>query len=218
MNIGIKDVLYKIRWFFIPYLVVLTACLLIKLNYSREEIYFAVNSHNFAFGDLIAPYLTDLGNFWSVVVISVVLSLFNYSRAFLMLLINTITALFAQVVKHIFDAPRPTLYFQSQLSRIHLVKGVDMLKLHSFPSGHTVSAFTTALLITYWCRNKTWGLPLLLIAMMVGYSRMYLSEHFFEDVTAGSTIGVVTTIFLITWLANVKFLQSAGWNRGLMKK
>jgi len=218
MNIGIKDVLYKIRWFFIPYLVVLTACLLIKLNYSREEIYFAVNSHNFAFGDLIAPYLTDLGNFWSVVVISVVLSLFNYSRAFLMLLINTITALFAQVVKHIFDAPRPTLYFQSQLSRIHLVKGVDMLKLHSFPSGHTVSAFTTALLITYWCRNKTWGLPLLLLAMMVGYSRMYLSEHFFEDVTAGSTIGVVVTICLITLLMNVKFLQSAGWNRGLMKK
>jgi len=218
MNIGIKDVLYKIRWFFIPYLVVLTACLLIKLNYSREEIYFAVNSHNFAFGDLIAPYLTDLGNFWSVVVISVVLSLFNYSRAFLMLLINTITALFAQVVKHIFDAPRPTLYFQSQLSHIHLVKGVDMLKLHSFPSGHTVSAFTTALLITYWCRNKTWGLPLLLLAMMVGYSRMYLSEHFFEDVTAGSTIGVVVTICLITLLMNVKFLQSAGWNRGLMKK
>jgi membrane-associated phospholipid phosphatase len=218
MNIGIKDVLYKIRWFFIPYLVVLTACLLIKLNYSREEIYFAVNSHNFAFGDIIAPYLTDLGNFWSVVVISVVLSLFNYSRAFLMLLINTVTALFAQVVKHIFDAPRPTLYFQSQLSRIHLVKGVDMLKLHSFPSGHTVSAFTTALLVTYWCRNKTWGLPLLLLAMMVGYSRMYLSEHFFEDVTAGSTIGVIVTICLITWLMNVKFLKSVGWNRGLLRK
>jgi len=218
MNIGIKDVLYKIRWFFIPYLVVLTACLLIKLNYSREDIYFAVNSHNYPWADAIAPYLTDLGNFWSVVVISLGLSLFNYSRAFLMLLINAITALFAQVVKHIFDAPRPTLYFQSQLSRIHLVTGVDMLKLHSFPSGHTVSAFTTALLIIYWCRNKTWGLPLLLVAMMVGYSRMYLSQHFFEDVTAGSTIGVVVTICLITWLANVKFLQSAGWNRGLLRK
>jgi len=216
MNIGIKDVLYKIRWFFVPYLLVLMACALIKFSYTRAEIYFAVNSHNFAFGDIIAPYLTDLGNFWAVVVIAAILSLFNYSRAFLMLLINAITALFAQVVKHIFDAPRPTLYFQNQISRIHLVKGVDMLKLHSFPSGHTVSAFTTGLLLTYWCRNKTWGLPLLLLAMMVGYSRMYLSEHFFEDVTAGSTIGVIVAIFLLTGLAKVKFLQSAGWNKGLL--
>jgi hypothetical protein len=47
---------------------------------------------------------------------------------------------------------------------------------------------------------------------------MYLSEHFFEDVTAGSTIGVIVTICLITWLMNVKFLKSVGWNRGLLRK
>jgi membrane-associated phospholipid phosphatase len=218
MNIGIKDVLYKIRWFFIPYLVVLTACLLIKLNYSREEIFFAVNSHNFAFGDIIAPYLTDLGNGWTTIALAATLLLFNYARAFIMAVVYAITSITAQIIKHIFDAPRPKLYFKDQLSQIHFVKGVDILSLHSFPSGHTVTAFSTTLLITYWCRNKGWGLPLLLLAMMVGYSRMYLSEHFFEDVTAGSTIGVVITICLITLLINVKFLQSAGWNRGLLKK
>jgi membrane-associated phospholipid phosphatase len=218
MNIGIKDVLYKIRWFFIPYLVVLTACLLIKLNYSREEIFFAVNSHNFAFGDIIAPYLTDLGNGWTTIALAATLLLFNYARAFIMAVVYAITSITAQIIKHIFDAPRPKLYFKDQLSQIHFVKGVDILSLHSFPSGHTVTAFSTTLLITYWCRNKGWGLPLLLLAMMVGYSRMYLSEHFFEDVTAGSTIGVVITICLITLLMNVKFLQSAGWNRGLLKK
>jgi membrane-associated phospholipid phosphatase len=218
MNIGIKDVLYKIRWFFIPYLVVLTACLLIKLNYSREEIFFAVNSHNFAFGDIIAPYLTDLGNGWTTIALAATLLLFNYARAFIMAVVYAITSITAQIIKHIFDAPRPKLYFKDQLSQIHFVKGVDILSLHSFPSGHTVTAFSTTLLITYWCRNKGWGLPLLLLAMMVGYSRMYLSEHFYEDVTAGSTIGVVITICLITLLINVKFLQSAGWNRGLLKK
>jgi membrane-associated phospholipid phosphatase len=207
MNIGIKDVLYKIRWFFIPYLVVLTACLLIKLNYSREEIFFAVNSHNFAFGDIIAPYLTDLGNGWTTIALAATLLLFNYARAFIMAVVYAITSITAQIIKHIFDAPRPKLYFKDQLSQIHFVKGVDIL-----------TAFSTTLLITYWCRNKGWGLPLLLLAMMVGYSRMYLSEHFFEDVTAGSTIGVVITICLITLLMNVKFLQSAGWNRGLLKK
>jgi len=63
--------------------VLLAACLLIKLNYSREAIYFAVNSHNYSWADAIAPYITDLGNFWSVVVLSAALSLFNYAKAFL---------------------------------------------------------------------------------------------------------------------------------------
>jgi membrane-associated phospholipid phosphatase len=216
MNISIKDVLYKIRFFFIPFLIVLCACLAIKLTYSREEIYFAVNSHNYPWADTIAPYMTDLGNFWTVVVLTLLLSLYNYAKAFLLLLINALTALTAQIIKHIFDAPRPTLYFQNQMSRIHLVPGVDMLKLHSFPSGHTVSAFTTALLFTYWCKNKKWGLPLLFIAMLVGYSRMYLSQHFFEDVTAGSAIGAITTVFLICGLDRMKFLHSEKWNKGLL--
>ncbi len=201
-----------------PYLVVLIVCLLIKITFSREEIYFAVNTRNFSFGDFIAPYLTDLGNFWTVIVLSAILVIFSYSKAFLMLLLNTISALVAQIVKHVFDAPRPKLYFQSQLAHIHFVKGVDMLMLHSFPSGHTTTAFTTAVLITYWCRNKFFGFPLLLLAMCVGYSRMYLSEHFFEDVTAGSVLGVITTVCLITWLANAKFLNSPKWDRGLISK
>jgi membrane-associated phospholipid phosphatase len=218
MNTGIKEVLYQISWFFIPYLLVLIACILIKFTFSREQVYFAVNSHNYPWADVIAPYVTDLGNGWTTVAIAVILLFFNYGKAFLMAVVYAVTSISAQIIKHIFDAPRPKLYFQNQLSGIHFVKGVDILSLHSFPSGHTVTAFSTTLLITYWCRNKTWGLPLLLVAMAVGYSRMYLSEHFFEDVTAGSTIGVVLTVFLISWLGEKKFLRSAGWNRGVLKR
>jgi len=208
--------LYRIRIFFIPYLVILAACLIVKITYSREEIYFAVNSRNFAFGDVIAPYLTDLGNGWTTVILAAVLLLFNYGKGFMMAVTYAVTSILAQIIKHIFDAPRPILYFHNKLSHIHFVKGVYMLSLHSFPSGHTVTAFSTAVLITYWCKNKFWGLPLLIVAIMVGYSRMYLSEHFFEDVTAGSMIGVITTVFLISWLAEKAFLRSAKWNRGLL--
>lgn len=193
-------------------------CLAIKIMYSREEIFFTVNSHNFPLGDFIAPYLTDLGNGWTTVALAAILLLFNYRKAFMMALVYAVTSILAQIIKHIFDAPRPKLYFQAQLSRIHFVKGVDMLSLHSFPSGHTVTAFSTAVLITYWCKNKFWGLPLLILAIGIGYSRMYLSEHFFEDVTAGSVIGTITTVCLITWLANKQFLKSDKWNRGVISK
>jgi membrane-associated phospholipid phosphatase len=216
MNISIKDVLYKIRYFFIPYLLVLCACLAIKLLFTREQIYFAVNAHNYAFADAIAPYCTDLGNGWTTIILTLVLVFFNYSRALILAIAYAVTSISAQIVKHIFDAPRPRLYFQNQLANIHFVKGVDILSLHSFPSGHTVTAFSTTLLITYWCRNRFWGLLLLLVAITVGYSRMYLSEHFFEDVTAGSVLGVLLTVFLIGWLYGKPFMHSAKWNRGLL--
>ena len=209
MNIGIKDVLQRIRPFFILYLILLCACLIIKLLYTKNEIYFAVNTRYFSFGDFIAPYVTDLGNGWTVIILSAILLLFNYRVAFLMATTYAITSLSAQVVKYIFDAPRPKLYFQAQLSHLHFVKGVQMLSLHSFPSGHTTTAFSTGLLITYLVKNKYWGVLLIIAAAAVGYSRMYLSQHFFEDVVAGSALGVFLTIFWLSYIERKAFIHSA---------
>ena len=218
MNIGIKHVLQQIRLFFIIYLILLIACLIIKLTYSRSEIYFAVNSMYSPLADFIAPYVTDLGEGWTIIIISAIWALFNYRQAFLLATSYGVTAILAQILKPIFHAPRPELYFKDQLSRIHFVKGVEMFSHNSFPSGHTITAFSAAVVATYLCKNKNWGLLFLLIAILVGFSRMYLSEHFFEDVTAGSVIGVMVTIFWITWLDSKKFLHTPVWNRGLFFK
>jgi membrane-associated phospholipid phosphatase len=218
MNIGIKDILYRARFFFIPYLILLCGCLIVKLTYSRDEIYYAVNSHYSTWADMLAPYVTNIGDGITVILASALLLFFSYRKAFLMLTTYLVTAVVAQAIKHIFDAPRPRLYFKDQLPRIHFIKGVDQLSLHSFPSGHTVTIFAATLLLTYWCKNKLLGLPLLLLAILVGYSRMYLSQHFFEDVIAGSVIAVIVTVFWIRWCERQQFLSTAKWNRGLLKK
>ncbi|MDB5088159.1 MAG: Membrane-associated phospholipid phosphatase [Mucilaginibacter sp.] len=218
MNIGINDVLKQIRLFFILYIILLCACLVIKVMFSKEAIYFAVNSRHCSFADQIAPYVTDLGNGWTIIILSALLVLYNYRVAFLMITSYAVTSLLAQVVKYIFDAPRPTLYFKDQLSRIHLVKGVDMLQYHSFPSGHTVTAFSAAVVMVYLTKNKKWGILLLMVAAAIGYSRMYLSQHFFEDVTAGSVIGVVITVCWISYIDSKQFLHTVKWNNGLLRK
>jgi membrane-associated phospholipid phosphatase len=218
MNIGINDVLKRIRLFFIIYLILLCACLIVKVIFTKEAIYFAVNNRNYSFGDEIAPYITDIGNGWTVVILSALLVLYNYRTAFLMITSYAITSLLAQVVKYIFDAPRPTLLYKDKISVIHLVKGVYMLQYHSFPSGHTVTAFSAAVVITYLTKNKKWSILLLAIAVAVGYSRMYLSEHFFEDVTVGSVIGVVITVCWISYIDNKQFLHTPKWNNGLLRK
>lgn len=219
MKIGIKAILYKSRYFFIPYLVLITACLIIKLTYTREEIYFAINARNWPWADYLAPYITDIGDGLTTLILSAILLLFSYRRAFVLAGSYALTSgIVAQSLKYAVNAPRPKLYFQDQLTKIHFVTGTDQLSVHSFPSGHTVTAFSTALILAYWCKNKFWGLPLLLLAVLVGYSRMYLSQHFFEDVTAGSAIGVVVTVMWLYWTENREFLKSPAWGRGLLNK
>ena len=155
---GIKDIIRQIQLFFIPYVVLLCICLIIKLTFGRETIYFAVNSRNYPWADAIAPYFTDLGNGWTTVALSAILVLFNYRKAFLLATTYAITSISAQIIKHIVSSPRPKLYFQNDLSRIHFVKGQYIDIYDSFPSGHTVTAFSTAVLIVYLIKNKSWSI------------------------------------------------------------
>ena len=99
---------------------------------------------------------------------------------------------------------------------MYLVKGIEMLHSLSFPSGHTTSAFSGALVLTYVTPKKYWGVLYLLLAIAIGYSRMYLSEHFFEDVVGGSVIGVFVTAIWVSWIDNKAFIQSERWNKGLL--
>jgi len=217
MKTGIKGFLYQARFFLIPYLILMVICLVIKLSFTKDEIYFAVNARYTAWGDAIAQYVTDLGDGWTTIALTLILLLFSYRKAFLLATSYALTGgLLAQSLKFIFDAPRPKLYFQNQLSRIHFVSGTHVLSTHSFPSGHTITAFSTSLVILYFLKNKKWGLLLFCVAMCVGYSRMYLSQHFFEDVTVGSVIGVVGTALWLNWIDSKPFLHKGKWNRGLL--
>jgi membrane-associated phospholipid phosphatase len=218
MNISIKDVLQQIRLFFILYLILLCGCLIIKLCFSKDEIYFAVNGKFSDWGDFIAPYITDIGDGLTTIALAVLLALFNYRKAFLLAGAYAVTSLTAQLIKHVVRSPRPKLYFQHQLDQIHFVKGMYIDIFDSFPSGHTVTAFSTAVVFTYLIKSKNWSIVFLVTAICVGFSRMYLSEHFFEDITAGSVIGVILTIFWLTWADSKKFLHTTAWNRGLLKK
>jgi membrane-associated phospholipid phosphatase len=217
MNLRVTDVLYRVRFFFIPYLILICGCLIIKLLYSRETIYFAVNAIHNTSADLIAPYITAAGAGLTVVILSAIIALFNYRKAFLLATSYGVTAIIAQIIKHLINAPRPKLYFTDQLDKIYFVEGVEIYSHNSFPSGHTVTAFSAAVVLTYLAKNKNWGVLFLLAAITIGYSRMYLSEHFFEDVTVGSVLGVLITVFWIWYMDNKKFIHQESWNKGLVK-
>ncbi len=216
MKSSIIATLKQIKFLIIPYLVILTACVIIELLCSRESIYFTVNGWHFAAGDVFFEYYTNMGGGATLIILSLLIAVFNYRKGFLMASSFLLTALVAQSLKRIFDTPRPVLYFKDHLNKLYLVKGVDMLDTLSFPSGHSTSAFSIAVVLAYITPKKHWGLLYLALAILVGYSRMYLSEHFFEDVVGGSVIGVFVTAFWVTWIDNRAFIQSPKWNKGLI--
>ena len=214
MKIRINQVFYKLRFFFIPYLIILCSCLVLKLLLTREDIFFEVNEHHYSFADQFFSYATDFGNGIAVPVIGLILLLHSYRKAFLVISCSLVTTIVCQVIKVAVHAPRPSVYFKDQLTHIYFIKGIKMLSWNSFPSGHTVQAFTLAVVLSYITPNKKWAFIYLLLALFIGYSRMYLSQHFFEDVVAGSIIGSITTVIWLTIIDSKPFIHSPKWARG----
>jgi membrane-associated phospholipid phosphatase len=208
----------KVWLFLIPYFVILAGCLVIKLLFSREQIYFYINSLHTKWGDIVFPLFTILGDGLSLIIFALIIGLFSYRRSFLLLTSYAVSGLVAQILKAIFDMPRPYLYFQAEHSKMYFVKGINMLSFHSFPSGHSVTAFSACITLAYLFKNKFIDLLMLTLACCIGYSRMYLSQHFFEDVTAGSVVGVFVTLFWLYYLDNRQFLYRGKWRGGLLVK
>lgn len=86
------------------------------------------------------------------------------------------------VIKNIVQRPRP---FQVDASVIPLIMPGET----SFPSGHTASSFAAATAIFLY--RKKAGIPALILAGLIAFSRLYLFVHFPTDVLAGMVIGIV---------------------------
>lgn len=58
----------------------------------------------------------------------------------------------------------------------------------SFPSGHTAASFAAASALLF-SRCKLW-IPCMVLAALIGFSRLYLYVHFPTDVLCGALLGV----------------------------
>ena len=71
----------------------------------------------------------------------------------------------------------------------------------SFPSGHTMTAFSIALVISYFYPSLE--AMLLFLALNIAVSRIVLGMHFLSDVLAGMVLGVALGVASITAFASM---------------
>jgi len=111
-------------------------------------------------------------------------------------------------LKPLFDRPRP----RHSISRVHLydrmfktwsvtpeLKETIRGQSYSLPSSHATNIFAAAAFFTFFFR-KFWPF-FYLIAVTVGYSRVYLGVHFPFDVLVGGVAGTLCGLS-VAWLAD----------------
>jgi len=188
--------------------------------YDKAQIHLLLNSVHNALGDAVFPYITYIGDGVTVVIAVILLLLVKYRFALLLAVANVLSAGLTQLLKHtIFaDVVRPKEYFKNMLD-IHYVEGVENYLYNSFPSGHTTAAFTTFFCFALMTENKVMKTLMFFIALTIGFSRIYLSQHFLQDVYAGSLIGVSVSILVYSFIQNNQKLNSAKWiDKSLYKR
>ena len=110
----------------------------------------------------------------------------GWGTALIFVLGASSACLTCEAVKHLVNRSRP------EVSQMRL-DGIKVPTSPSFPSGHTFSASTLypgiALIMVRFSSSLPLKIALPLtsfgIALLVGYSRLYLGVHFFSDVVAG---------------------------------
>ena len=148
----------------------------------------------------ILEFTTDLGNMGFVWVVPALLLLFRKKTRPLGIAVLTSLVLSLLitngVLKNLVKEARP---FVTYPEIIPLVTHVSASS-YAFPSGHASAAFAAAPLFYHYLPKK-FGIPALILAFLVSFSRLYLGVHYPLDVLAGVVIGLVCA-----WLA-VKMVQ-----------
>jgi membrane-associated phospholipid phosphatase len=170
-----------------------TLLILLSLLVGKAELFLFFNTDLGNFGDGFFKYLTYLGD--GAIWVPIVLFIIWKQRNQLVLVLSTISAstLFAQMIKnYVFPAePRPTNLIDNK-SLIHTVTGVELHTIYSFPSGHTTTAFSIFILAALLIPRR-WIIPIgFIYGLLVGYSRIYLAQHFPLDVGAGMILGTIS--------------------------
>ncbi len=81
-----------------------------------------------------------------------------------------------------------------RLRPFEIREGIELLVTeptdYSFPSGHTAASFAVSSVLCY--KKSRFGVPAVILSVLIGFSRMYLYLHYLTDVLAGAALGCVT--------------------------
>lgn len=145
--------------------------------------------------DRIMIFITSLGNGGMIWIVATLLLLIP-KKTRKVAIISAVALLGSllinnHLIKNLVQRPRPYMTFTDL--RIIIPTPSEF----SFPSGHTASSFAAAS-VFYAHLPKKFGIPAVILAGVIGLSRLYVGVHYPTDVIAGMLMG-----FFLGYLAEM---------------
>ena len=179
----------------------------------QEPLHLYLNNFNHPYFDVFFKYGTHLGDGIFAAII-VALGFIYRVRFGVIGFIGLISAsVVTQILKRqVFDDHlRPSKVFE-QMADVHFIDGVNLHTNFSFPSGHSTAAFTTFFFLALIARKPMLQVALFTAGLLVAFSRVYINQHFFEDIYVGSIIGAS-----FTFLASVYLIDKPWGEKGFVE-
>ena len=165
--------------------VIATAFGLLLWKFDFEILFFIKDHVRNSFLDVIVPFYTNLGDdgiIWIAVGLIMLIpkktrkcGIMVLAALLVMLVVNNI------ILKNLIARPRPCATYPELVELVHIPTS------YSFPSGHTVSAMAVA--FTILTQHKKLGIVAVIMAFLMGLSRLYVGVHFPTDVYGGIIVG-----------------------------
>lgn len=194
--------IFRLPCYFGFVLLLLTSSLLFNCCFSKADGFLMLNSYHPLWLDQFFLTVTNLGDgLFTLLIIVILIFLRKRKKATILSMAFLSSGLMVQMMKRVFNMPRPGLYFeQIRFDYPHFVNGLNLHSSNSFPSGHTASAFALATVMVLVFKKKKISWYCLSFAVLCGYSRIYLAQHFLQDVIIGALIGICCALLSYQWM------------------
>ena len=175
----------------------------------KLDLHAAINAHHNPVTDTLFKYITHLGDGLTASVVALFLLLRVNWRAFLLAATGLLSSsILVQLLKRtIFSGEDRPWAFLGQMPGVQLVAGIDLNHHFSFPSGHSASIFALCFALATVIGRQSMAFGLAVLACVVAFSRVYLSQHFTADILGGALLGMMGSLGAYWWLHHSPFSQ-----------
>lgn len=163
------------------------------MNWEISFLYALQEIHN-PILDQIMIFITTLGDdglLWIAIGIICLFMKKHCKMGWQVLLSMLVTFIVGNLIlKNVIARPRPFAVEPEALSLLTIPQPGE----YSFPSGHTMNGFVAAFALFF--NNKKIGIPALILAGLIAFSRMYHFVHYPTDIIGGFCVGLGVAILM----------------------
>ncbi len=202
------------KLFIVPFLIWLLVGVFALFQFEKGDLVLFFNENRTAIGNFYFKLASAFAEWKVILLILAFLLSKKFGNAFILALTWLGTGIIAQSLKRVFDLPRPPGYF-TDLKLNFITDNIHYA--HSFPSGHTTTAFALFFVLAMMTEKKILHLVFFILALSTAFSRVYLLQHFLIDVYFGSILGMIIGYLLFVSINSSNIFGFQKWkNRKLL--